>query len=234
MCFLCFLGEEVNWVQCDRCEQWFHMLCVGLAEEDISENEDYICFNCSPSSSSRVTNGLAPFVMRRNSVDSEGSADVVVTDNGLNFAPDLHTEIVNTKEVPQKLEPTPTESQLTPAEESVVEKPTEVMDTSESDPVDIMDIDESEGKAITESDGFSTEKSVPDMPKEVLENKLAEVDQLNTIAADNKTESLTEIGMETETMSKNSEHEETSDVVVEQATSEPAETFTSLSDQVDV
>jgi len=39
-------GEEVNWVQCDGCQQWFHLLCVGLAEDEVSENEDYICFQC--------------------------------------------------------------------------------------------------------------------------------------------------------------------------------------------
>ena len=25
-----YLIGEVNWVQCDRCEEWFHLLCVGL------------------------------------------------------------------------------------------------------------------------------------------------------------------------------------------------------------
>ncbi|XP_052780089.1 lysine-specific demethylase 5A-like isoform X2 [Mya arenaria] len=37
---------EVNWVQCDRCEDWFHLLCVGLAEDEVSEEEEYECFNC--------------------------------------------------------------------------------------------------------------------------------------------------------------------------------------------
>lgn len=37
---------EVNWVQCDRCEEWFHLLCVGLAEDEVSEEEEYECFNC--------------------------------------------------------------------------------------------------------------------------------------------------------------------------------------------
>ena len=40
-----FTGE-VNWVQCDRCEEWFHLLCVGLAEDEVSEEEDYECFLC--------------------------------------------------------------------------------------------------------------------------------------------------------------------------------------------
>ncbi|XP_052282476.1 lysine-specific demethylase 5A-like isoform X2 [Dreissena polymorpha] len=37
---------EVNWVQCDRCEEWFHLLCVGLAEDEVNEEEEYECFNC--------------------------------------------------------------------------------------------------------------------------------------------------------------------------------------------
>ncbi|KAK3610530.1 hypothetical protein CHS0354_008964 [Potamilus streckersoni] len=37
---------EVNWVQCDRCEEWFHLLCVGLAEDEVTEDKDYECFRC--------------------------------------------------------------------------------------------------------------------------------------------------------------------------------------------
>ena len=33
-------------MQCDRCEEWFHLLCVGLAEDEVSEEEDYECFLC--------------------------------------------------------------------------------------------------------------------------------------------------------------------------------------------
>lgn len=41
-------GQNVDWVQCDGgCEQWFHMACVGLSAEDINEDEDYICMQCS-------------------------------------------------------------------------------------------------------------------------------------------------------------------------------------------
>jgi hypothetical protein len=41
------IGVAVNWVQCDGgCEQWFHLLCVGLDVTEVSETEDYICPNC--------------------------------------------------------------------------------------------------------------------------------------------------------------------------------------------
>ncbi|XP_044742185.1 lysine-specific demethylase lid-like isoform X2 [Chrysoperla carnea] len=40
-------GTEVDWVQCDGgCNQWFHMLCVGLAKHDLAEDEDYVCNSC--------------------------------------------------------------------------------------------------------------------------------------------------------------------------------------------
>ncbi|XP_065304371.1 lysine-specific demethylase 5A-like [Dermacentor albipictus] len=41
-------GEAVNWVQCDGgCEQWFHLLCVGLSMNEVKDNEDYYCPQCS-------------------------------------------------------------------------------------------------------------------------------------------------------------------------------------------
>ncbi|XP_013066570.2 lysine-specific demethylase 5A-like isoform X1 [Biomphalaria glabrata] len=39
-------GEAVNWVQCDKCELWFHLLCVGLKKEEVRDEEDYVCFSC--------------------------------------------------------------------------------------------------------------------------------------------------------------------------------------------
>lgn len=43
----------MNWVQCDGgCEQWFHLLCVGLDVTEVSETEDYICPNCMNQESS--------------------------------------------------------------------------------------------------------------------------------------------------------------------------------------
>ncbi|XP_059161364.1 lysine-specific demethylase 5A-like isoform X2 [Physella acuta] len=44
-------GEAVNWVQCDRCELWFHLLCVGLKKEEVRDEEDYVCFSCREGSS---------------------------------------------------------------------------------------------------------------------------------------------------------------------------------------
>ncbi|NP_001002166.2 lysine-specific demethylase 5B-B [Danio rerio] len=41
-------GEEVDWVQCDCCNRWFHMICVGVSAE-LAAEEDYMCVSCSTS-----------------------------------------------------------------------------------------------------------------------------------------------------------------------------------------
>lgn len=42
------VGKEVHWVQCDGCELWFHLHCIGLKPEQVSEDEDFICRSCKP------------------------------------------------------------------------------------------------------------------------------------------------------------------------------------------
>jgi hypothetical protein len=37
-------GDEVEWVQCDMCQCWFHFRCIGLSS--ISEHEEYVCSRC--------------------------------------------------------------------------------------------------------------------------------------------------------------------------------------------
>ena len=39
-------GSQVQWVQCDGCDLWFHYLCVGLGLKGVSEDEEYLCDNC--------------------------------------------------------------------------------------------------------------------------------------------------------------------------------------------
>ncbi|KAG7166548.1 Lysine-specific demethylase 5C-like [Homarus americanus] len=40
-------GQNVDWVQCDGCEGWFHYICVGLKAGDVHEDEDYMCLKCT-------------------------------------------------------------------------------------------------------------------------------------------------------------------------------------------
>jgi PHD-finger len=42
-----FPGDEVNWVQCDGCAEWFHLICEGLCKNDVSGDEEYICRACN-------------------------------------------------------------------------------------------------------------------------------------------------------------------------------------------
>ncbi|XP_067685038.1 lysine-specific demethylase 5A-like isoform X3 [Haliotis asinina] len=71
------VGEEVNWVQCDSCEKWFHLLCVGLGKEEVSEDEEYVCFQCV-----QIKNGVIPTIKQEppdELLATPDSADVTST-----------------------------------------------------------------------------------------------------------------------------------------------------------
>lgn len=40
-------SEEVQWIQCDRCHQWYHFACVELTKEAARALDTYVCSNCS-------------------------------------------------------------------------------------------------------------------------------------------------------------------------------------------
>lgn len=42
------LGEEVEWVQCDTCENWYHVVCVGISAQEASCADEYVCPYCKP------------------------------------------------------------------------------------------------------------------------------------------------------------------------------------------
>ena len=44
----CYLpdGDEVSWVQCDRCDVWKHQFCAGV-EGELAADEEFLCVKCS-------------------------------------------------------------------------------------------------------------------------------------------------------------------------------------------
>lgn len=42
-----YAGDEVEWVQCDKCENWYHVVCVGISAQDASKIDEYVCPYCT-------------------------------------------------------------------------------------------------------------------------------------------------------------------------------------------
>ena len=40
------MADQISWVQCDQCQQWYHFTCVGLTREYVEKLDSYICSNC--------------------------------------------------------------------------------------------------------------------------------------------------------------------------------------------
>ena len=88
----------MNWVQCDRCEGWFHLLCIGLAEDEISEHEDYVCYKCrsgrskikAKASPRHFTDPMAPLIMAiQDDLMGEPSSGLSSSDE--NMPPSMHS-----------------------------------------------------------------------------------------------------------------------------------------------
>ncbi len=48
----CVIGaKEINWIECEQCDEWFHQLCVAITDKKYtklnSTNEKWYCFGCS-------------------------------------------------------------------------------------------------------------------------------------------------------------------------------------------
>jgi hypothetical protein len=38
--------DEISWVQCDKCQEWFHCMCVRLTKEMAEKIDSYVCNGC--------------------------------------------------------------------------------------------------------------------------------------------------------------------------------------------
>ncbi len=43
--------DELLWIQCNQCNEWFHQLCMGISDKQYKElndsKEKWYCFKCS-------------------------------------------------------------------------------------------------------------------------------------------------------------------------------------------
>jgi len=44
---MCCLGAKIDWVQCDGCELWYHLKCVGLSPDQCNDDDEYHCPACT-------------------------------------------------------------------------------------------------------------------------------------------------------------------------------------------
>jgi len=47
-------GDEVGWVQCDPCSNWYHVICIGITAEAADAMETYACPTCVKSGSGPI------------------------------------------------------------------------------------------------------------------------------------------------------------------------------------
>ena len=71
-------SDEVDWVQCDNCEQWYHNLCVGITAEKATELDSYVCPYCKipPPSTSKEGHVLE---IASTATSPDSNVDVVST-----------------------------------------------------------------------------------------------------------------------------------------------------------
>ncbi len=52
---ICILGDEVGWVQCDPCSNWYHVICIGITAEDADAMDTYVCSACQNKNATTTT-----------------------------------------------------------------------------------------------------------------------------------------------------------------------------------
>ena len=40
-------GQYIQWVQCNFCEKWYHLVCIDKTKEEIDSQIEYVCTKCN-------------------------------------------------------------------------------------------------------------------------------------------------------------------------------------------
>lgn len=73
-------NDHVMWIQCSKCEQWFHSKCLQISDHNLG---DFVSFHCST-----CTRKYGPSKYKRKSKRSKISIDYVALNEGDSFALD--------------------------------------------------------------------------------------------------------------------------------------------------
>lgn len=77
------LDNDISWIQCDKCSQWFHNVCLKIRLSEVQDIISYHCENC--------TKKHGPSTCRRKSKRSKPEIDYIALNEGDAFAVDKST-----------------------------------------------------------------------------------------------------------------------------------------------
>lgn len=95
-------GREVDWVQCDGgCNEWFHMLCVGLVKSQMKPDDEFICKKCKSRKGQTTGNNVSGASKKPKSQTLNGN-NSATTANGNGTATAVKKRLTRSKEEANK------------------------------------------------------------------------------------------------------------------------------------
>jgi F-box/leucine-rich repeat protein 10/11 len=71
------IPEQIDWIQCDGCQEWYHLHCIGLSLDILATIVKYYCPGCIESS-----NGALSIVYKRSSARKRTEINYVALNDG--------------------------------------------------------------------------------------------------------------------------------------------------------